>query len=116
MKYIFTALFFLLSSNAFADVSYELEQLMGWTIVDVKTIEGHQERGEQKQIGFEGCNGDTYIYFIDGSVAQCMSLGLQLALMPKAIIFGKKTTYQGKEIIMYKMLVKEKTYSIFFSK
>lgn len=98
----------------YADVSYELSQLKGWTIVDVKTIEGHQEPGYSKQSGFEGCNGDTYIFFMDGTVAQCMSLGLQLALMPKAIIFGRKTTYQGKEMVMYKMLVKEKIYDIYF--
>lgn len=97
-----------------ADVSYELAQLKGWTIVDVKSIEGHQEPGDSKQSGFEGCNGDTDIFFMDGTVAKCMSLGLDLELMPKAIIFGQKTTYQGKEMVMYKMLVKEKLYDIYF--
>ena len=79
-----------------ADVSYELAQLKGWTIVDVKSIEGHQEPGDSKQSGFEGCNGDTNIFFMDGTVAKCMSLGLDLELMPKALIFGQKTTYQAQ--------------------
>ena len=116
MKKLVFILTFLTSSIANADVSYQLEQLVGWTIVEVKTIEGHQEPGQPKQSGFEGCNGDTRIFFMDGSVAQCMSLGLQLSLMPKAVIFGTKTTYKGKEMILYKMLVEDNLYDINFFK
>jgi len=114
MKYLVITFVLLISCSARADVSYQLEQLVGWTIIDVKTIEGFKEIGEQKQSGFEGCNGDTNIYFMDGTVAQCMSLGLQLSLMPKAIIFGTKTTYKGKEMLLYKMLVEDNLYDIFF--
>lgn len=116
MKKIVFILTLLTAGIANADVSYQLEQLVGWTIVEVKTIEGHQEPDRPKQSGFEGCNGDTIIFFMDGTVAQCMSLGLQLSLMPKAVIFGTKTTYKGKEMILYKMLVEDNLYDIFFIK
>jgi hypothetical protein len=98
-----------------ADVdSYQLEQLVGWTIVEVKTIEGFKEPNQPKQDGFEGCSGDTIVFFRDGTTVQCMSLGLQLNLMPKAIIFGMQTIYKGKKIVMYKMIVENNMYDIYF--
>ncbi len=105
---------FFAANLASADCEYELKQLVGWTIVDVKTIQGFQEPGERRQGGFEGCNGDTRIFFTDGSVAECMSLGLQLALMPKAIIFGKEVTYKGQEMVLFKMLVDGHLYDVYF--
>jgi hypothetical protein len=114
MKRIFVILIFLISIvNAGID-SYQLEQLVGWTIIEIKTIEGFKEPNQAKQDGFEGCNGDTRIFFTDGTVAKCMSLGLQLNLRPKAIILGIQTTYKGKKIIMYKMVVENNIYDIYF--
>lgn len=106
--------FFLTSSTANADCSYQLQQMIGWTIIQIKTIDGFQEPKKVKKSGFEGCNGDTTIFFTDGTYAKCMSLGLQLALMPKAIIFGKNSSYNGQNITLYKMLVDGRTYDIMF--
>ena len=114
MKKILLIIVFTYSSILYADVAYELQSMKGWTIVDVKTIDSFKEPGQDKRSGFEGCNGDTLIYFMDGSRAQCMSLGLQLELMPRAIIFGMKTTYKGKSMTLYKMLVNDTMYDIFF--
>ena len=109
MRKIFMMLLFLLSIVK-ADVdSYQLEQLVGWTIV-----EGFKEPNQPKQDGFEGCNGDTIVFFTDGTAAKCISLGLQLNLMPKAIIFGMQTTYKGKKNVMYKMIVENNMYDIYF--
>ncbi|WP_458699856.1 hypothetical protein ACKGJI_08500 [Sulfurospirillum sp. 1307] len=114
MKYISVMILFSLSILKADISSYQLEELVGWTIVEVKTIEGFKEPNQPKQDGFEGCNGDTVVYFTDGTAAKCISLGLQLELMPKAIIFGMQTTYKGKKMIMYKMIVKNNTYDIYF--
>jgi len=88
--------------------------MVGWTIIDSKTIVSFKEPGESKQTGFEGCNGDTLVYFMDGSVVQCSSLGLALEIMPTAIIFGKVTNYKGKKITLYRMLVADQMFDIFF--
>ncbi len=104
----------LIYSAASADVFYELQSMVGWTIIDSKTIVAFKEPGQVKQSGFEGCNGETIIYFMDGSAAQCSSLGLTLDIMPTAIIFGKSMNYKGKKILLYRMLVGDQMYDIFF--
>ena len=101
----------LIFSAASADIFYELQSMVGWAIIDSKTIVAFKEPGQAKQSGFEGCNG---IYFMDGSTAQCSSLGLTLDIMPTAIIFGKLMDYKGKKVSLYRMLVGDQVYDIFF--
>ena len=114
MKKILIILVLIYSSSGYADVAYELQGMVGWTIVETKMITAFREPGQEKRSGFEGCNGDTLIYFADGARAKCMSLGLQLSLMPTAVIFGKQTIYKGKKMNMYRMLVENEMYDIYF--
>ena len=104
----------LIYASASADVFYELQSMVGWTIIDSKTIVAFKEPGQAKQSGFEGCNGETIIYFMDGSTAQCSSLGLTLDIMPTAIIFGRSMDYKGKKVTLYRMLIDDQMYDIFF--
>jgi len=91
---------------------YQLEQLVGWTIVAAKQIEGHKAEGEPKSDDFEGCDFGTIIYFTDGTALECSSYGYQYAFMPKAIIFGKAMEYRGKNVTIFKMLVQGQVYDM----
>jgi hypothetical protein len=98
---IFAALFYVCTAplNA-AILEYELERMVGWTIVASKTVDGH----------FEGCNVGRKIIFTDGTYLTCMGLGLSLGLSPRAIIFGRSTMYQGQNINMYKVFINGEFY------
>ncbi len=95
-----------------ADVFYELQNMAGWTIVGDGIIVASKEPGEEKIDSFEGCNGRTKIYFDNGAIAECLSLGLQLKLMPEVIIFKKEVIHKNKPLALFKMLVDDKMYDI----
>lgn len=108
------AVFLLLySSNVVADIDeYQLEELVGWTIVASKSIAGYRDPGEKKSDDWEGCDFDRTVYFSDGTTVTCYSYGYQYAYMPKAILFGHEITHEGKKYTMYKMLVQGQLYDV----
>ncbi|MEP6390327.1 MAG: hypothetical protein ABJ056_10435 [Halioglobus sp.] len=102
------------SSIAFSTVDeYQLEGLIGWTILASKTIEGVTEEDGERKDDFEGCDFGRVIRFMDGTVLTCNSYGYQYAFMPKAIVFGTTTTYKGKEVTLYKILVQGNLYDAY---
>lgn len=108
----FFGIAFITSSSAAVD-EYQLEQLIGWTIVATKQVEGHKPEGKPKSDDFEGCDFGMIIYFTDGSSLECNSFGYQYAFMPKTIIFGKAMDYKGKRVTIYKMLVQGQVYDVY---
>ena len=56
---------------ASADLADELADLVGYTIVDSKTIVGWKDDGEADEDSFEGCDFDRQIQFDDGSTLTC---------------------------------------------
>ena len=78
MSRLLVILFFLLIPvTAQASCQSVLENNVGWTIVDSKTIDGYKDQGEPKADDFEGCDYDRIIYFRDGTTATCSSYGYQ---------------------------------------
>lgn len=94
-----------LSATVLADCENVLENNIGWTILDSKTIEGWRDTGGEKEDGFEGCDYGRIIYFLDGTQATCNSYGYQYAYMPTAIILGNNIEYKGKAFTLIKMIV-----------
>ena len=92
---------------------FQLTQLVGWTIVASKQIEGHQSEGEKKSDDFEGCDFGTTIFFTDGTGLTCNSYGYTYSYMPTAIIFGQSMEYKGKNVTIYKMLVQGNIYDMY---
>ncbi|MBF0677188.1 hypothetical protein [Pseudomonas sp.] len=92
---------------------YQLEGLVGWTIIASKQIEGRIDENGEKSDDFEGCDHGTRIIFTDGTGVTCNSYGYQYAYMPKAIILGSTIKYKGKDVTIYKMLVQGQIYDVY---
>jgi len=73
-------------------------KLVGYTIVDIKTVDGN----------FEGCDYDRKIVFTDGTYVTCLDYGYTYSYMPEAIIFGTK--HNGA--FLYKMYIDGELYDI----
>ena len=99
-------------STAKTDCSYTLENHIGWTIVDSKTIDGYIDQNGKRSDDFEGCDFDRTIVFTDGTAIRCNSFGYQYTFRPKAVILGKVITYKGKKVILYEMIVENEVYQM----
>ena len=100
------ALGLLLSSMARADVTIELEDLIGYTIIESKTIESWYD-DDEKDDSFEGCSHGRVIVFTDNTTLTCAEYGYQYAYRPTAIILAKEISYQGKSFYDFKMVVED---------
>jgi hypothetical protein len=80
---------------AYADLADELENYVGYTIVDSKTIDGYRD-GSEEHDDFEGCDYDRKIIFSDGSYLVCAEYNYTYAYRPTAIILGKRISIGNK--------------------
>ena len=112
-RYFVCMLLFLAAAAANADCESVLENNIGWTIIDSKTIDGYKKENGEKEDSFEGCEHGRVIYFRDGTSATCNSYGYQYAYAPTAIILGKSVTYKGKNLTMHKMIVECEEYDVY---
>ncbi|KFI23725.1 hypothetical protein [Nitrosococcus oceani] len=92
--------------------NFQLRQMIGWTIIASKTIEGHITEDGKRSDDFEGCDFDMQIVFTDGKAVTCTGYGYQYAYRPTAIIFAKSVEYKGKNLTMMKMLVQGQFYDV----
>lgn len=97
---------------AIADLAEELEDFVGYTIIDTKTIERWHDDEEQDEGSFEGCSHGRVIIFTDGTTLTCAEYGYQYAYRPTAIILGKETSYQGTSLYDFKMIVEDEVYDM----
>lgn len=112
MKKIFIALMLLLSISAQADLADELDNLVGYTIVDSKTIQGWYDDDEKEDGAFKGCKHGRVIVFTDHKSLTCTEYGYQYAYRPTAIILAKEISYKGKSFYDYKMIVEDDVYDM----
>jgi hypothetical protein len=91
---------------------FQLQQMVGWTIIASKTIEGHITEEGKRSDDFEGCDFGTQIVFTDGKAVTCTGYGYQYAYRPTAIIFAKSLEYKGKNMTLMKMLVQGQFYDV----
>ncbi len=100
----------LFSNNALSDCADELEDLVGYTIVDSKTISGWYDDDEKKEGSFNGCSHGRVILFTDGTQLTCAEYGYMYAYRPTAIIFAKEISYKGKLFYDIRMMVEDEIY------
>src|SRR5262245_42296108 len=78
--------------------TYELEELVGWTIVASSQVDG----------SFEGCDFDKKIRLANGMVLTCRTYSYSYSYRPKVIIFAQSVTHQGKNFSMIKALINDR--------
>ena len=84
----------LISLPAFADISYELERLVGYTIIDVKTVDGWYDDDGEKGDSFEGCEHGRKIVFTDNRILTCATYRYHYAYRPRAVILSNGSSYK----------------------
>ncbi len=103
----------LLTANpSSADCADELENLEGYTIVAVKTIEGWYDDDEKDDSSFNGCSHGRVIVFTDGTGLTCAEYGYMYAYRPTAIIFAKEISWKGKSFHDFKMMVEDEVFDM----
>jgi len=95
-----------------ADTATALSKLVGWTIIDSKTIDGYRDPDNKGDDTFEGCDYDRIIIFTDGTGVECSSYSYTYAYRPTAILLGKSVNYNGSQFTMYKMVVGDNFYDV----
>lgn len=98
-------------ATAHADLADELADLVGYTIVATKTIEGWKEARKSGD-DFEGCEFDRVILFTDGTALVCREYSYSYSFMPTAVILAKQITYQGRSFYDFKMVVDDEVYDM----
>jgi hypothetical protein len=66
----------------------DLSQVVGYTLVFGKTIQGYIEDGKRVD-GFEGCTRDRVLVFTDNTGVRCKDTMLHTAHLPKAYLFAR---------------------------
>ena len=95
-----------------ADLADELEGLVGYSIVDSRTIVGWYDDDEKEEGSFNGCSHGRVIKFSDGSALTCAEYGYMYAYRPTAIILAKKLEYGGKSHYDIKMVVEDEVFDM----
>lgn len=94
------------------DCTGNLEELVGYTIVASKTIEGWYDDDEREDGTFNGCTFGRVILFSDGTRLTCSEFGYMYAFRPTAIIFAKEISFGGKKHYDIKMMVEDEIYDM----
>ncbi len=92
--------FALLTGEALA---LEQSELLGYTLVDEKTIDGD----------FEGCDFDKKIMFLDGTYLTCATYSYTYSYMPTAYIYARRFEYRGEIYMDVKMIVEDEVYDMY---
>ena len=88
MRYLLPAALLLALSPQPALAVCDLSQVVGYTLVFGKTIQGYIEDGKQVD-GFEGCTRDRVLVFTDHTGVRCKDTILHTAHLPKAYLFAR---------------------------
>jgi len=65
----------------------DLGEVVGWTLIAEKTVEGYVENGK-KDDSYEGCDYDRILIFSDQTAARCAEYEYSYAYRPTAYIFA----------------------------
>ena len=91
-------------SSAFpAWAECDLGEVVGYTLIASKTIDGRIDDG-QREDDFEGCDFERTIVFTDNTGVRCMGYGYSYAYRPDAYIFSN-----GRSM---KMCVQDEMYEV----
>ena len=93
-----------ISSAAFAGLADKLGSLVGYTVIDSKTIKGWYDNEEREDGAFKGCKHGRVIVFTDNRILTCAQYGYQYAYRPTAVILSN-----GSQL---KMVVDDEIYDM----
>jgi hypothetical protein len=85
MRWLVIALL-LVSRPALAEC--DLSQLIGYTLVFSKIIDGYVQDGKRSH-GFEGCTRDRVLVFSDNTGVRCKETFIQRGNLPTAYLFAR---------------------------
>ena len=88
MRWILMAAVVLGMSSRPAVALCDLSQVVGYTLVFGKTIEGYIENGKRMQ-GYAGCTHDRVLLFTDNTGVRCKETFVHSANVPKAYLFAR---------------------------
>jgi hypothetical protein len=71
-----------------ASADCDLSQMVGYTLLGVKTITGYIQDGRRVS-GFEGCARDRVLVFDDNTGVRCMDTDVEHADRAKAYLFAR---------------------------
>lgn len=115
-RIVFFALILLCPLLAKADLADKLSKLVGYIIIDSKTIKAWYDDddgdGEKAEGSFKGCKNGRVIVFEDNKVLTCAQYGYQYSYRPTAIILAKSMAYQNTTVYEYKMVVEDEIYDM----
>lgn len=102
-KAIIILVFCFFTTQMYANLSYELKELTGYTINGSKTIIGWVQ-DDKNDDDFEGCDYGREIIFEDNTVLTCAEYNYEYSYRPTAIILSNG--------IYFKMIVNDKVYDM----
>jgi hypothetical protein len=85
-----------------ADCARILREMKGWTVVSVAAIDGE----------FGGCDFGRKIKLDDGSVLTCAGYGYLYAYHPDAVVFGKRSAFNGHNFISLRLVVEDEVFEM----
>ena len=88
MRWLPAAIMVLALSSHSALALCDLGQVVGYTLVFGKTIEGYVEDGKRVH-GFAGCTRDRVLVFTDNTGVRCKETFVHTASVPKAYLFAR---------------------------
>lgn len=86
LKLIAVATLVAMSSPAYAS-DCDLDEVIGWTLIAEKTVDGYFQDGNKKE-GYEGCEHGRVLIFTDGTGVRCNEYTYHYAYRPDAYIFA----------------------------
>ncbi len=72
----------------------DLSEVVGWTLLAEKTVDGFIEAGKRDD-SYEGCDFDRIITFTDGTGLRCTGYHYTYAYRPDAYIFGDGHSFKA---------------------
>lgn|SRR5574340_319462 len=109
---IFALVFSLAALPTYAGLADDLGDLVGYTIIARKTIDGWHDDYEKSDSSSNGCSHGRVIVFTDNTALTCAEYGYQYAYRPTAVILAKEITFQGKLFYDFKMIVGDEVYDM----
>ena len=103
-KFLVVIALFVITIAAFAGVADKLSNLIGYTIVDSKTIKGWYDEDEREEGAFKGCKNGRVVIFTDNKILKCAQYGYQYAYRPTAVILSNGS--------QFKMIVEDEVYDM----
>ncbi len=103
-KHLIVITLCLISSATFAGLADKLGSLVGYTIIDSKTIKSWYDDDEREEGAFKGCKHGRVIVFTDNRILKCAQYGYQYAYRPTAVILSNGS--------QFKMVVDDEIYDM----